>query len=87
MNKLSQWMKTAKMTKPLKFCAREENVFHQSDDFDNLHWIETKESIREILPDICVLQKDITADEKHALVMHCKGNMAQPYFGCEHVNR
>lgn len=45
MDKLSQWMKMAKMTKPLKFCAREEN--HQSDDFDNLRWTETKKSVYE----------------------------------------
>lgn len=45
-------MKMAKMTKPLKFCAREEkNVFHQSDDFDNLHWIEANKSVHEILQD------------------------------------
>lgn len=71
MNKLSQWMKTAKMTKPLKFCAREENVFHQSDGFDNLHWIETKESIHEILPDICVVQKNITSKQMKNMHWSC----------------
>lgn len=34
------------------------NVFHQTDDFDNLHWIETKKSVHGILQDIffCVLK-------------------------------
>lgn len=42
---LGQQMKMAEMTKPLKFCARDENRFSSEEMiFDNLNWIETKKS-------------------------------------------
>lgn len=43
--RVGQWRKMEKMTKPLKFCAREEKSFHQRDDFDNLHWNKTRKSL------------------------------------------
>ena len=79
-------MKMAEMTKPLKFCARDENGFSSEEMiFDNLNWIETKKICRMF---ICALQSNETFRwlETVPAFVHCKENTVQRYFQCAHVD-